>query len=155
MTKATTVLCSMLIVAVPALFGVIPAVGLAVTRSRWAAVAWVLAAGAAATAYVLNIKGLLPDQRTLVVLLSPLYQLASYTLLLSFFMTIFRDRPRYTPLLFIDNYIKFARSLRRGGPGDFGAQLGPSYVRDSVFKIIVILTGVVPPLYYMYSDAII
>ena len=155
MTKATTILCSMLIVAVPALFGTLPAVGMAVTRSRWAPVAWVLAVGTAATAYVLNTKGLLADQRTLVVLMSPLYQLASYTFLLSVFITIFRDRPRYAPLLIMDNYIKFARSLRSGSPGDFGVQLGPSYVRDSMFKPIVILTGVVPPLYYLYGNGII
>jgi hypothetical protein len=155
MTRAATILCSMLIVTVPAALAVAPAVGFAITRSRWTPVVWMMALGAAVTGYILHIKGLLSDQPTLVALLSPLYQLALYTLLLSGFIAIFRDRPRYTPIVFIDNYVKFSRSLRNGGSGDWGVRLGPSYVRDSVFKAIVIFTGIVPPLYYLYGGGII
>jgi hypothetical protein len=153
MTRAATILCSMLIVTVPAVFAVAPAVGFAITRSRWTPLASV-ASGAAVTGYLLHTRGLLSDQPTFIALLFPLYHLA-LTLLLSGFTGIFRDRPRYTPIVFIDNYVRFSRSLRNGGSGDWGVRLGPSYVRDSVLKAIVIFTGIVPPLYYLYSGRII
>lgn len=141
----------MFIVVIPAVFGVVPAIGLAVAKSRWTPLAWVIAVGAAATGYVLHGKGMLLDQRTFIVALSPLYQLAMYSLLLSCFVAIFREPPRYVPMVFIDNYIAFARSLRDGRPGDWGVRLDASYPRDIVFKAIVILTGVVPPLYGIYG----
>jgi hypothetical protein len=155
MTSAVTIVGAMFIVAVPCVLGAAPKIGVAVARSRWTPVAWLLVVVAALTGYVLRSRGLLVDQGDFVAFLSPLFQLSLYTLLLSGFIATFRDPPRYAPILLPGGYLKIARSLLNGGSTDWGVEFRESYVRDSLFKAVVILSGVAPPLYYMFGGAVI
>ena len=116
-----SVLCAIVIIGPPFLFGVVPVIGCVVAKSRWTPFAWVGAVGSAACGFLLHREGLPVDRRVALVLWVPLYHLAVYTLILYVFLRIFHKRPRYTPTSFAEG---------------FGW--------DRAFTAIVILTGILP-----------